>query len=110
MTTTPPYDDTDFRTVFDIYAEHPMRDGEVLLLCPDGGVCIELERVALEGDGPLRRETAVVLRENPQRVVLAIARRDRQLLPSDFQLWRDLHADLRGSEVELLPVRALPAA
>lgn len=40
----------------------------------------------------------------------AIARPACVLLASDHQLWRDLHADLRGSDVQLLPVRALPAA
>jgi hypothetical protein len=110
MTTTPPYDDTDFQPVFDIYAAHPMPEGNVLVLCPDRGVCIELERGALEGNHPVRRETAAILRESTQRVLVAVARHDQQLLPSDFQLWRDLHADLRGSDVELLPVRALPAA
>ncbi len=61
-------------------------------------------------DDVLRSESARVLLSAADRVQLAIARPAAALLPSDDQWWRDLHADLRDSAVELLPVRALPAA
>ena len=43
-------------------------------------------------------------------VLVAIARDRGRLLPGDYQLWRELHQDLRDTDVDLLPVRSLPAA
>ena len=108
MTTTP-YDDTALQSALRIYAEHPLRDGDVVLLLDDT-VCLELEQLTAQWDDVLRQNTGRVLRETASRVVLAVSRTGAQLQPSDFQLWRDLHAELRGSDVDLLPVRALPAA
>lgn len=110
MTTRAPYDDSDFQVALQIYADHPMPAGDTLLLLVDTRQCVEIERLATEWDDELRRNTAELLRQTARQVVVAISRPDRKLLPSDFQLWRDLHAELRDSEVELLPVRALPAA
>ena len=107
MTTAP---EDIVRLLEPIYADHPMPDGDAVLVFVDGKVCVEVERLAAEWDDQLRRTTGAILREHGQRVVVAIARHDQELLPSDFQLWRDLHADLRDSAVQLLPVRALPAA
>ena len=109
--TTPaaPYDDTALRQALRVYADHPLDDGDVVLLLDDA-VCLEIEQLADTWDGVLRRNTGQVLRDTARRAAVAIARRDAVLRPSDFQLWRDLHEELRGSEVELLPVQALPAA
>lgn len=95
--------------VLQIYADHPLDDGDAVLLI-DGEVCLEIERLADEWDEVLRSTTAQVLLSTADRVQVAIARPSAVLLASDYQLWRDLHADLRDSAVELLPVRALPAA
>lgn len=104
-------DDDDMLTeALRIYADNPMRDGDVALLLLDEKVCVEVEGLASHWDPVLRENTAHIVREAAQRVVVCIARRHRKLRDSDYQLWRDLHADLRDSEVRLLPVRALPAA
>ncbi len=50
------------------------------------------------------------MRTNAATVLVLIARPDGELLDTDYQLWRELHAELRDSAVQLLPVRALPAA
>ena len=92
-----------------VYAEHPMRDGDVALVL-DEKVCLEVEGLAREWGPVLRANTAEIVRTTSQHVVVLIARRHSRLRASDYQLWRDLHADLRDSEVHLLPVRALPAA
>ncbi len=92
-----------------LYAQDPLDDGDAVLLL-DGEVCLELERMADEWDDAGRRNLVSILTSTAERVVVAIARNSAQLLPGDYQLWRDLHADLRGTQVELLPVRALPAA
>lgn len=102
-------DDDKLADVLRIYADHPMRDGDVVLLLDDK-VCFEVEGLAIHWDAVLRRNTANIVRETAQRAVVLIARRHRKLRDSDYQLWRDLHADLRDSDVQLLPVRALPAA
>ena len=102
-------DDDKLADVLRIYAEHPMRDGDVVLLLDDR-VCFEVEGLAVHWAAVLRRNTANVVRETARRVVVCIARRHRKLRDSDYQLWRDLHSDLSDSDVHLLPVRALPAA
>jgi len=103
-------EDNDLATVLGAYSDYPLADGDAVLLLLDTRQCVEIERLAAEWDEELSRNTAEMLRQTTRRVVVAIARPDQELLPSDFQLWRDLHADLRDSSVELLPVRALPAA
>jgi hypothetical protein len=108
--TTPPDDDGDLNAVLTAYSKHPLEDGDAVLLLLDTRQCLEIDGLAEEWDETLRHRTAELLRRSDRRVVVAIARRDAELLPSDFQLWRDLHTDLRDSDVHLLPVRALPAA
>ena len=103
-------DDDVLADVLTIYADNPMRDGDVALLLLDEKVCVEIEGLAAHWDPVVRANTAYIVRETTQRVVVCIARRHGKLRASDYQLWRDLHADLRDSEVQLLPVRALPAA
>lgn len=95
--------------VLRIYADDPLDDGDAVFLL-DGAVCFEVAGLADHWDDLLRRNTAQILREQACRAVLAIARPGADLTPSDYQVWRDLHADLRGSAVDLLPVKALPAA
>ena len=95
--------------VLRIYADHPLDDGDALLLIDDQ-VCLEVTGLAEEWDDLLRSRTAQVLLSTAERVQVAIARRGGVLRDSDYQLWRELHADLRESTVQLLPVRALPAA
>ncbi len=100
--TNPP--DSPLADVLRLYAEHPLEDGDAVLLVDDE-VCLET------GDlSELRSDGLRVLLSTATRVQVAIARSREVLLPEDFQLWRDLHADLRGTQVQLLPVRALPAA
>ena len=95
-------------TVLRAYAEHPLADGDAVLLVDDAA-CLELTGLADEWDDDLRTGLTRALRE-ASRVVVAIARDGAALRPSDYQLWRDLHAGLRGTDVALQPVRALPAA
>lgn len=86
-----------------------MQDGDALLLLDDA-VCLELEGMANQWDDAGRRGLVAMLTTTSRRVLVAIARRGGQLQLSDYQLWRELHQELRGTDVELLPVRALPAA
>lgn len=92
-----------------IYGEHPLEDGDAVLLLNDK-VCVEVEQLAAEWDEQLRHNTVHILRATADRVLVLIARPQGVLRDSDYQLWRELHADLRDSDVQLLPVRALPAA
>ena len=95
--------------VLQVYDDHPLDDGDAVLVLDDK-VCLEIERLADEWDDGHRAHTAHVVRSTASRVALLIARRDGVLRDSDYQVWRDLHAALRGSEVDLLPVRGLRAA
>ena len=92
-----------------IYADDPLEDGDAVLLIDDT-ICLEIERLADEWDDRGRRNLADILTKTARRVLVAIARDGSELLPGDYQLWRELHQELRDTEVELLPVRALPAA
>lgn len=107
--TTSPYDDAALNNVLRIYEENPMGDGDAVLLL-DSEVCLELEGLADHWDDQLRVSTAGILRETARAVLVAVARPRGVLLPGDYRLWRDLHADLREADVALLPLRALPAA
>lgn len=91
------------------YADAPMSDGDVLVLLDDT-VCLEFEQLTLSWDAASRQHLVEVLSSTASRAVLAVARKGGELLPGDYQLWRELHEDLRATSVELLPVRALPAA
>ena len=104
-------DDDDFREqqALRIYAEHPLEDGDAVLLL-DGEVCLEVAGLADHWDDIGRRNLVDILRTGSHRVLVAIARDRCRLRPSDYQLWRDLHSDVRDAQIELLPVRALPAA
>ncbi|MCU1671968.1 MAG: hypothetical protein JWN77_81 [Frankiales bacterium] len=95
--------------VLRIYEDHPLQDGDAVLLL-DSAVCLEVEGLADQWDEQLRSNTAGILRETARTVLLAVARPGAALLPSDYQVWRDLHTALRDGDVALLPLRALPAA
>ncbi|MCA1712149.1 MAG: hypothetical protein LC789_11145 [Actinobacteria bacterium] len=107
--TTPPYDDPALSKALRIYEEAPMEDGDALLLL-DSKVCLELEGLADHWNAELRVNTAGMLRATARAVLVAVARPRGVLLPGDYRLWRDLHADLREDDITLLPLRALPAA
>ncbi len=109
MTTPPLPDDDRLADVLQIYADHPLEDGDAVLLLDDT-VCLEIEQLATQWDDVLRKNTADVVRASSSRVLVLIARARGELRDGDYQLWRDLHAELRDSDVELLPVRALRAA
>lgn len=95
--------------VLTIYAEHPMPGGDVVLLL-DNKVCMEWEGLVDEWDADLRDSMARVLRETTRHTLMAIARPGATMLPRDIEVWRDLQKALSGSDVELLPLHALPAA
>lgn len=92
-----------------VYRDARLQDGDAVVLL-DQKVCLELEQLAAEWDDVLRRNLITVLANTTARVLVAVARDGEMLQPGDYQLWRDLHAGLREADVELLPIRALPAA
>ena len=108
MTTTPPLPDR-LPDVLQVYDDHPLDDGDAVLVLDDR-VCLEIEQLAAEWDHVLRTSTAHIVRSTATRAAVLIARRGGVLHDSDYQLWRDLHAELRGTDVDLLPVRGLRAA
>jgi hypothetical protein len=107
--TTPRRPDDRLPDVLRVYADHPLDDGDAVLVLDDT-VCLEIERLAAEWDDGLRQKTAHIVRSTATRALLLIARPRGVLRDSDYQLWRELHADLRDSEVQLQPVRGLRAA
>jgi hypothetical protein len=90
------------------YAREPVRDGDAVLLLDDE-VCLELEGLADAWDDEVRAGTVRIVRGTARRVLLAIARPGARLRPEDYRVWRELHQAV-GTEVEVLPVQALPAA
>ena len=86
-----------------------MDDGDAVLLLDDE-VCLEFTGMADGWDEDGRRRLVELLGATARRVLVAIARDRGRLLPGDYQLWRELHQDLRDTDVDLLPVRSLPAA
>ena len=91
------------------YADAPMEDGDAVFLLNDE-VCLEFEQFAAGWDDDGCSRVVELLVNCASRVLLAIAREGSSLLPGDHQLWRELHQALRDTQIELLPVRALPAA
>jgi hypothetical protein len=106
---TPPTPSDRLADLVRLYNDDPLEDGDAVLLLDDT-VCLEVERLAAEWDPVLRSSMADVLRQTARQVRVLIARPCAELRGSDYQLWRELHADLRSSEVSLLPLGALPAA
>lgn len=96
------------RLALQIYDEEPMQDGDAVLLL-DGGVCLELIQLADEWEAtdlPMLREVMSTSR----RVVLAIARRGRDLQCTDLELGELLRAELAAAGVDMPPVHVLSAA
>lgn len=104
-------DDRDpFAEAIAIYDEFPMNDGGVALLT-DLAMIQQIDGLADEWDSVLRRNIAYVLKEiGVGEVVVAIARRGRQLLPADHALWADLREELLDTPIVVRPVVALDAA
>lgn len=109
MTTTRPPGDGTLAGLLEIYADAPMDAGDAVLLL-DGRVCVEIEQLATNWDEQLLRNTVSILRKTARNVVVAIARPQGRLLPSDRKLWWELHQELHSCDVELRPIQALPAA
>lgn len=96
--------------VLSLYAKAPMRAGDAVLVL-DGRPCMEIEGLADHWDDVVRRKMAHILCETARgQVMLAIARPDVDLSVEDYRIWRERHQALSGSEVDLLPLQALPAA
>ena len=96
--------------VLHIYRKDPVPDGDVVLLLLDEHVCLHLDGLADHWDDEQADALVQVITESASQVLVAIARPGEQLHGSDFALWRDLHAGLRDTGVQLMPLRALPAA
>ncbi len=107
--TTPTQPADRLEDVIRIYNDNPLDDGDAVLLLDDK-VCLEIQQLAAEWDEVLRSNTANLLRSSATRALVLIARPGGVLRDSDYQLWRDVHADLRNCDVQLLPVRGLRAA
>ena len=92
------------------YEEHPMAAGDAVLLLDDE-VCLELAGLGDQwtdgGSAPLLR---ILAGTGCRSVRLLVARPGAELLASDYQLWRELHAGLRDTGTELRTLWALPAA
>ena len=108
MTTPEPHDDREEQALR-VYLDAPLQDGDAVLLL-DQKVCLELEQLTEGWDEVIRRNLIHMLSQAAARVLVAVARDGSVLRPSDYQVWRELHAGLREADVELLPLRALPAA
>lgn len=93
-----------------IYRDHPMQDGDVVLLIEELRVATEISGLADHWDTVVCGSTARVLREiGAREVVLGIARPRSVLQPSDHRLLGDLREELAGSGVAVGDLLALPA-
>ena len=93
------------------YRDHPMNDGDVVVLVPQHQLATEIEGLADHWDTELCRNLARLLREiDAHEVELAVARRHGLLLESDHSLLGDLVEELAGTGVVVRPLVALPAA
>lgn len=92
------------------YEDYPMDDGDVALLT-DLALIQEVEGLADHWDPELRRNLAHILKEiGAGEIVVAIARKGRELLPADHALWADLREELLDAPIVVRPVVALDAA
>jgi hypothetical protein len=93
------------------YRDHPMQDGDVVLLVEELKLATEIEGLADHWDSVVCRSTALVLQElGAHEVVLGVARAHAVLQPRDHQLLGDLREELAGSGVVVCDLLALPAA
>ena len=93
----------------EVYLQHPLDDGEAVLLLPDEAVCLELGALPDADDVPARVAELVERLHTPV-VLLGVARRHRRARPADLLLWTELCAQLDPAATELLPLQVLPAA
>ena len=91
------------------YYDDPLKPGDAVLLL-DSATCLEITGLADDWCDQTRDNLVNVLTTSARRVVVAVARPGYELAPRDYQLWRDLHAGLRGTGIDLPPLQALPAA
>ncbi len=92
-----------------IFAEQPMEEGDVAILCDEGRI-LEIAGLADHWDQLLRDNMALTLTEiGVRRAVIAVARPARNLRPSDHVLWAELREELLG-KVQVVPLVAIPAA
>ena len=97
------------RRALETYYDDPLEPGDAVLLL-DNATCLEITGLADDWCDVTRDNLLNVLTTSAKRVVVAVARPGYELAPRDYQLWRDLHTGLRDSGIDLLPLRALPAA
>jgi len=97
------------RRALETYYDDPLEPGDAVLLI-DSATCLEITGLADDWCEQTRQNLLNVLTSSAKRVVVAVARPGYELAPRDYQLWRDLHLGLRDSDVDLQPLRALPAA
>lgn len=96
--------------IVSIYRDHPMPDGDAVLLLEELHVATEVEGLADHWDQTLCRNLASVLRElGAQEVQIGIARAHEVLQARDHQLLGDLREELAGSGILVRDLLALPA-
>jgi len=91
------------------YQQHPMTDGDVVLLVGELQLATEIEGLADHWDPLLCHNTALVLQEiGAREVELGIARPGAVLHPSDHLLVADLREELADAGITVLAPVALP--
>lgn len=93
----------------DLYLQHPLDDGAVVLLLPGEPAPLEVEP-APDPAALAARVTALVPARVRGPVVLAVARSGSRPRPADLLLWTELWSVLAGTSGELQPLELLPAA
>jgi hypothetical protein len=97
--------------VLAIYRDHPMSDGDVVVLVEHLKLATEIEGLADHWDPVVRTNLGFVLQEiGASEVQLGIARRDGRLRDRDHLLQLDLEQELGTAGIALHPLIALPAA
>lgn len=101
---------TELQPVLDAYVDYPMRDGDVVFLVFADKTCVELAEIANRWDAAMVPTVVARLGDSPGPVLLAIARNETRLRTSDHSMWEQLRSELLPRSMDLLPLRALPAA
>ena len=97
------------REGLDLYLQHPLDDGAVVLLLPGEPGPLEVEPGA-DAAALASHVTALVPAQVHGPVVLAVARSGGRPRPADLVLWTELWSVLAGTSGELQPLELLPAA
>ena len=96
--------------ILSAYRDHPLNDGDAVVLVPEHQLATEVEGLADHWDTGLCRNLAHLLHEiGAHEVEIAVARLDGLLLESDHSLLGDLVEQLAGTGVVVRPLVALPA-